>query len=156
MAVKTRQVSGRRTLELHSYDELLADVRMLADTPHRQLGNWSLGEVCQHLAKTMDVSLDGSQARAPWALRLVGPFIKKRFLSRPMPAGFTAPPAFGLLPDPAAAAEGVAALEKAIERLRQTSERKPHLVFGRMTPEEWDRLHMRHGALHLSFLVPES
>ncbi len=156
MAVKTRQVSGRRTLDFHSYDEMLADVRMLAATPHRQLGNWSLGEVCQHLAKTIDGSLDGSQARAPWMLRMVGPFIKKRFLSRPMSPGFTAPPAFGLLPDPTADADGVAALEKAVERFRQTGERHPHLIFGAMTREEWDQLHMRHSAMHLSFLVPES
>jgi hypothetical protein len=155
MAVKTRQVSGRRTLNFNSYDEILADVRLLASVPHRQLGNWSLGEVCQHLAKTMDLSIDGSQARAPWLLRTVGPFIKKRFLSRPLSAGFTAPPSFGLLPDSAAAAEGVAALEKAVQRLHQTNDRQPHLIFGRMTREEWDQLHMRHSALHLSFLAPE-
>lgn len=156
MPVQSKKVVGRRTLHFDSYDELLGDVRKLAAEPHRQLGNWSLGEACQHLAKTMDLSMDGAQSAAPWPLRIVGRLLKKRYLSRTLPAGFTAPPQSGLLPDPSASAAGVAALEHAVGRLQQTVERHPHPIFGPLTRAEWDQLHMRHSELHLSFFVPEA
>jgi hypothetical protein len=155
MAVKTARVAGRRRLHFDSYEQVLDDVRALAGCPCRQLGNWTLGDICQHLAKTMDMSIDGSRAQFPWLLRKIGPFFKKRFISRPMPAGFTAPKGANLLPDPGDNARGVAALERAVARMRQTPERSAHVLFGRMSREEWDQLHLRHCELHLSFLVPE-
>ena len=155
MAVKTTQVAGRRQLHFETYQEILQDVRKLGAGPSRQLGNWSLGEICQHLAKTMDMSIDGSQAKFPWIMRKIGPLLKKRFLSRPMPAGYTVPKGAGLLPDAGETAAGLAALEKAVARINQTGHRSPHVLFGKMTREEWDQLHMRHSELHLSFIVPE-
>jgi hypothetical protein len=153
MAVKTARVAGRRRLHFETYQDVLDDVRALAAGPTRQLGNWSLGEICHHLAKTMDMSIDGSKAQFPWILRTIGPLFKKRFISRPMPAGYTVPKGSGLMPE--ADATGVAALERAVARIEQTHQRSPHALFGPMTREEWDQLHMRHCELHLSFIVPE-
>ncbi len=155
MTVATKKVAGRRTLHFDNYQQILDDARYLASRPHRQLGNWSLGQVCDHLAKTIDMSLDGSQARFPWLLRMIGPFLLGRLLTRPMSAGFTAPPSAGITPDPQETQAGLAALERAVARLDQTSQRKPHGLFGPMTREQWDQLHMRHSELHLSFIVPE-
>jgi hypothetical protein len=156
MAVKTARVSGRRQLHFHSYQDMLDDVHALAAAPCRQLGNWSLGQICCHLAQTMHMSIDGAQGRFPWYLRLVGPLLKKRFLSRPMQPGFVVPPTIApqLLPGDHDTAAGVAEFEKAIARLDRTAERKPHGVFGPMSREEWDQLHMRHGEMHLSFIMP--
>jgi hypothetical protein len=155
MTVATKKVAGRRTLHFNSHQEVLDDARRLASGPHRQLGNWSLGQVCDHLAKTIDMSLDGSQARFPWLLRMIGPYLVNRFITRPMSAGFTAPPSAGITPDEQETQAGLAALELAVARLDQTNQRKPHGLFGPMTREQWDQLHMRHGELHLSFIVPE-
>ena len=157
MAVKTSSVAGRRTLRFESQQDILNEVRALAGRPTRQLGNWSLGEVCQHLAKTVDMSIDGSQMRFPWVLRMIAPLIKNRFLSRPMQPGFTVPKtgAF-LLPKPEETAAGVAALEKAIARLGATSQRSPHALFGTLSQQQWNQLHCRHAEMHLSFIVPET
>jgi hypothetical protein len=157
MAVKTRDVVGRRKLRFESHQDVLNDVHALCNGPTRQLGNWSLGEVCQHLAKTVDMSIDGSQMRFPWVLRMIAPLLRKRFLSRPMRAGFTVPKtgAF-LLPSAEETAAGLAALEKAVARLGATSQRKPHALFGTLSRQEWDQLHCRHAEMHLSFIVPET
>ena len=157
MAVNTKQVAGRRTLHFSSYQEILDDVRSLAKGPTRQLGNWSLGQICKHLAKAMDMAVDGPPFRPGWFLRTFGPLFKKRFLSRPMTPGFRLPAnAASLLPDEGDTNESVAILEKAVQRLQQTAERKRHPIFGRMTHEEWDRMEFLHCAMHLSFIVPES
>jgi hypothetical protein len=155
MTVKTKQVAGRRKLHFDSYQEVLDDVHQLAAGQCRHLGNWSLGEICQHLAKTMDMSIDGSDAQFPWLLRKIGPFLMKRFIARPMPAGFTIPKGAQVVPDSDETAAGVAALEKAVVRLHGTEQRKPHPLFGAMTPQQWDQMQMRHCELHLSFVVPE-
>jgi hypothetical protein len=46
-------------------------------------------------------------------------------------------------------------LRAAIDRLNREPKRAPSPVFGKMTREEWDQLHLRHAELHLSFFVPE-
>ncbi len=156
MAVKTAKVTGRRQLHFETYQDVLDDVHRLAGGPCRQLGNWSLSEVCQHLTKTMHTSIDGAPGKFPWYLRMIGPLLKKRFLTRPMPAGFMAPPsARTLMPGDEETSVAVADLEKASARMHETSQRKPHPVLGKMSREDWDQLHMRHGELHLSFLVPQ-
>jgi hypothetical protein len=156
MSIDTKRVSGRRHLQFSSYEQILDDVRALSAAPSRQLGNWSLGRICKHLAGAMDMAVDGPTFRPPWYIRMAGPFIKTRFLSRPMTPGFRLPSrAKALLPDETSASEGIAALERSIERLRQAPQRKPHFVFGPMTSEEWDRLNFLHAAMHLSFIVPE-
>ncbi len=45
-------------------------------------------------------------------------------------------------------------LRQAIHRLQTEEKRAPNPVLGKLTREEWDRLHCRHAELHLSFLVP--
>jgi hypothetical protein len=157
MAVNTKQVAGRRQIEYSSYQDILDDVHSLAARPTRQLGNWSLGEICKHLAKGMDMAVDGPPFKPSWLIRMVGPLIKKRFLSRPIKPGFKLPPnATAMLPEATDTGEGVAILERAIQRLQRAGNRKPHPVFGRMTDQEWDRFQFLHSAMHLSFIVPEA
>jgi hypothetical protein len=158
MSIQSTPAVSRRKLRFESYDDILNDVRKLAGGRCHQLGNWSLGQACQHLANTMHMSIDGATGKAPWFLRLIGPLVKSRILTRPMRPGFKVPPGISaqLLPGDKDSAAGVAELEKAIERLKQTADRKPHVVFGPLSRDEWDSLHMRHSELHLSFLVPQS
>ncbi|MBI3837414.1 MAG: DUF1569 domain-containing protein [Planctomycetia bacterium] len=154
MTVQTNTVTGRRSLQFSSYQEILDDARKLSLTPTRQLGNWSLGQICEHLAKGMDMAIDGPAFKPSLPVRLIGPFFKKRTLTRPMSPGFTLPKnAAALLPAPVSVAEGLAKLEKSIARQQQTRDRKPNPVFGPMTAEEWDQLNFRHAEMHLSFIV---
>jgi hypothetical protein len=127
MEVDTKRVAGRRKLKFANYDELLADVHELARVETRQLGNWSLGQVCLHLAKGMDTAIDGAPFSPSWLVRLVGPLFKKRVLARGMTPGFRLPQRAGrLLPAETSTAAGIAALERAVERLRRESARLPH------------------------------
>ena len=107
MSVKTTKVTGRRQLEFQDCQQVLDDVRRLASRPHRQLGNWSLGEICHHLAKGFDMATEPSNAQFPWLLRTLGPYIKRFVISRPFAAGFKAPKGGGLIADPQQAAVGV-------------------------------------------------
>ena len=155
MAIPTKHVAGRRALHFNSYQALLDEVHALAGKPTRCLGNWSLGQICQHLAKAMNMALDGVEFKAPWYVRIVARMMKNRILSRPMSPGFQLPkPAAAILPDDTDHGEGIAALEKACARMQTEPQRHPHPALGPLTREEWDRLQFLHAAMHLSFIVP--
>jgi len=153
MAINTAGVAGRRQLRFSSYEDILDDVHQLASAPTQSLGNWSLGQICQHLASAMDMATDGPPFYPAWYVRLVAPMLKNRFLTRPMKPGFKLPKNAGtLLPPEISTSDGVATLERAIARIQQTTEFKPHPVFGRMTGDEWHQLEFRHSEMHLSFI----
>ncbi len=161
MTVETGKVTGRRVLRFESFDELLAECERLARLEEqgklRMLGNWSLAQIFEHLARGKEASIDGPPFRVPWYIRFVGPWLKTRFLTRGVPAGFKLPakelPRFA----PANTVETEAALERlrlAVQRLLNESQRVPHGVLGRLTAQEWNTLHLRHSEMHLSFALP--
>jgi Protein of unknown function (DUF1569) len=156
--IKTGNVTGRRELHFTNLGDVLADAEMLCSTrPVTPLGNWRLGKALEHLARTIDMSLDGARFKPPWFVRLVGPWIKNRMLTRPMRAGFQLPAnaAKYLIPeDECEMHEALAHLHAAVTRSHATDQRHPSPVFGPMTAAEWDQLHLRHAELHLSFFLP--
>lgn len=159
MAVNTKKVSGRRKLRYESYQDLLNDAERLAAGELRTLGNWSLGQTLGHLARVMDMSIDGSDLKAPWLARLaVRLFFRQRFLKGPIPAGIRLNRAArdALVPPPMSSQAGLAELRRAIERLRHETDRAPHPVLGELSLDEWDSLHLRHSEMHMSFMAPES
>jgi hypothetical protein len=157
MSVNTAKVVGRRTLKFSSYDELLADVERLTSGPVQALGNWSPGQIFRHLAIVYNSSIDGFSITFPLPLRLAGKVFRKKLLTMSMPAGFKLPAAGqkAMVPPATSTEEGAAELRAAIARLKQEPTRAPHPMFGNLTREEWDRVHLSHAALHLSFLLPQ-
>ena len=157
MNVDTSQVKDRREVRYESYQDLLAEIEQLLGGDVRTLGNWSLGQVLKHLAETMHASIDGAPYRAGLLRRVTGPWLlRDQFLNRGMPAGFRLPACASeaLIPGPTDGEAGLAALRRALYRLRAETDRAAHPVIGRLSIEEWDRCHLRHAELHMSFLLP--
>src|ERR1700761_8673842 len=91
MSVDTRAVSGRREVYYGTLDELRADVEDLARGEIVSLGNWSPGQNLMHIARGMNMSIDGINARAPWFLRLGARLLRDRIIKGPMRTGFKLP-----------------------------------------------------------------
>jgi hypothetical protein len=157
MSINTAKVEGGRKLKFASYEELLADVDRLTSGPVTTLGNWSPGQAFRHLAIAYNGSIHGFTMTFPLPLRLMGKLFRKKLLSTPMPAGFKLPAsgAKAMVPPPTPTEEGAAELRAAIARLEREPQRAKHPVFGTITKEEWDKVHLTHASLHLSFLVPQ-
>lgn len=145
---------ARRTLRFDSLDEVMPDVEGLL-TGHATVGDWSLAQICRHLATVLRrvVDLPASTPHDPsqWV-----PEERKRqvFESGLLPVGLPAPPE--ILPpaslDDREEAEG---LRAAIAHyLASSGPAIPHRLFGPLTKAEWDRLSCIHCAHHLSFAVP--
>jgi hypothetical protein len=83
--------------------------------------------------------------------------MKNRFLEKTLPPGFQIPEKDKPILEPAdttSTAEGLAAIESAVERLKTESSRVEHPVLGKLTSEEWTKFHLRHAEMHLSFVRP--
>ncbi len=149
-------MSARRTVRYSTLSEVVQDAEHLVGN-HHTVGKWSFGQICQHLAKSMNASIDGFGFQAPWWVRwLIAPAIKNSILLKPMKPGFKMPKAAAaLLPDDSVTAdEGLRQLKGAVERLSHETPTAAHPVFGKMASEEVIQLHLRHCEMHMSFIVP--
>lgn len=154
MAIETRNVVGRREVRYASLDAMLADAERLAGGDVETLGNWTLGQILEHLALIQEASIDGYPSMMPAPVRwFVTTFLKRRFLTRGFPP--SGPKMKRTLqPETLDEAAALQHLRRATERVRTETRRAKNPVFGEMTLEEWEQLYLRHAELHLSFVRP--
>jgi hypothetical protein len=155
--IATDKVTERRELHFNTIEDIRAEVERLAQCHElRALGNWSTGQIFQHLAIGLNCCIDGYPHQLPAPVRLALRFLfKRRFLMKPMAAGFKLPAkAAALLPPPTTQEVGLRNLRQALERFEMEPKRVPNPVLGPLTNDEWIQLQCRHAELHLSFLVP--
>jgi Protein of unknown function (DUF1569) len=145
---------GRRALRYVRLDEIMPDVDRLLEG-HSTVGNWSLAQICRHLAIVMRRVVDLPSSTPHDASRWVGEERKRQYVASGLiPEGIpTSPqlvPVEGL--DEREEAEG---LRRAIAHYEASpGPVVPHPLLGFLTREEWDRFHCIHCAHHLSFAVP--
>jgi hypothetical protein len=157
MDVNTREVIGRRQVRYDRFHDFLLDAESLAAGEVFTLGNWTLGQIYLHLARTMSASIDGMPFEAAWWQRIfVRLFHSRRLVSGPMPAGLRLSDEFAafLSPEPIGIEEGLGALRESIHRLSFEIDRARHPLLGEMSLDEWDSFHLRHAELHMSFALP--
>ncbi len=151
MSVNTKQVRRRSGVHYESLDDLLAEAERFAAIQPKRLGNWSLGQICAHLAKTMNSSIDGFDFSMPAPVRwVVKRFMLNKMLSKGMPAGFKTSKSFD--PPEISDEEGITRLREAVQRQQKESNRVVHPGFGDLSNDEWAEFHLRHAELHMSFL----
>ena len=139
-----------------NFEQALAEVDRLARCPHKQLGNWDLAQICDHLADAFEGSMRGFDFTIPWLVRrLLGPPILRRVLSkRPIPfrpripRRLEPPPGRDLAACVTRLAEMISQFESSPQPLAK------HPLFGEISRDTWRQIHLVHMAHHLSFLVP--
>lgn len=147
---------SRRALRFHDFDQALADADRLLAAGYDRVGNWSLGQIADHLAKVITFSLDGFPSMMPWPLRLAARWFALGAILRHKVFRSTITAPSYLMPTDAVADR------EAVERLRSATARfvahagplHPSPAFGRLTPQQWREVHLWHCEHHLSFLVP--
>jgi hypothetical protein len=153
MVIDTRKIAGRQKLHFDNLDEMLAYAERLVSEGATPLGNWSLGQILQHLALIQIASIDGYPKVFPWWIRLLlRLFFKKWFLSRGFPP--SGPNVKTLAPEPMEPIVALANLRAATGRVKTETKRSQNPGFGKMTLDEWNMLYLRHAELHLSFCIP--
>jgi len=146
--------TGRRALRFGSLDEVMPDVERLLEG-HSTVGNWSLAQVCRHLATVMRRVVDLPASTPVDPSQWVGEGRKRQvFESGSLPEGLPGPPEV-MPPEGLDAREEAEGLRRAIDHYRASpGPAIPHRLFGPLSKAEWDGLQLIHVAHHLSFAAP--
>ena len=151
--------SERRTLHYETLNDLVEDAEKMAALKHRTVGNWTFGQILEHMAIAMNGSIDGFPFKGSWIARtFVAPFIKNSLLTKPMKPGIKLPKAVvdAYIPSPETdATEALANVKSAVARLATDKPTAKHPFLGDLAIEEWMSLHIRHAELHMSFVVED-
>jgi hypothetical protein len=145
----------RRRVRYNSLDEVVADASRAVAASSATTGNWSLGQIIEHLATAHDKFIDGFGFTAPWPMQTLGHlFFKKRILTKGMTPGFklNSKAAAILVPGETDAAAALEHLRKSTERLKTEEKRSPHPFLGALTVDEVNQMCLRHAELHMSFV----
>jgi hypothetical protein len=146
----------RRKIHFDTLDDAIADATRLAAGPVTTTGNFSFGQILEHLSRAMDtVTGDLKPMPVPLPLRLAARLARPLLIARPFMSGFKLPAnAQSLLwpSDQVDVATGLAALQKSVARFRQVEPLQPHPVFGQMNRAQHEQIQCRHSELHLSFV----
>lgn len=152
----------RRELSFHCTGCLKEDLAKIEAADRagtlRVTGNWTAGENLDHVAKTIEFSIDGfpPEVRIAWPVRMIARLMKGRMTSgKTLPAGFQlGSDADFFLPAPGTSVDaGLARLRRVLDRLDAGAKcTVPSAAFGAMTHDEWMRLQLGHAQLHLGFI----
>ncbi|HEV8604086.1 MAG TPA: DUF1569 domain-containing protein [Tepidisphaeraceae bacterium] len=159
-AAEPAKAAERRILHFGSIDDCLDEANRLAASHRRgvcqQLGNWTLGQVFGHLATWAEFAYSPCPIKAPWIVRFVMGFQRKKFIYGPMKPGIRIPrvDAGTLGTGPMEMEEGLVRFRAAFERLKRQTPTHPSPVFGLMSKVEAQEMNLRHAELHLGFFLP--
>lgn len=146
------------TTRFRSLDEARRAVAPLAEHPLRTNGAWNLAQVMNHVAQSVEYSLDGfPQPKSALFQSTAGTVAFALFdargqmhhpLDQPIP-GAPALPAEALLP------EAVARLLAAFDRFeRYSGALQPHFAYGALDKPAYTRAHLMHLANHWAEFTP--
>ena len=129
----------RRKTDFTSFDQVLSDIENLSSSSYQKAGNWSLGQVCNHLAGGIDLSLGAPRLVMKSVIFLFFGFM---FLGRIGGALGLRLPTTIPQNQPVDDAVGLEEYRKQLQQLLATND--PSLL----------KFNLWHANHHLSFLVP--
>jgi hypothetical protein len=150
-------MAERRNLTIDSLDQVMPEVDRLLEG-HETVGNWTLGQICNHLTASLVGSIEGDPHPAPWLVRatLGRVIFRKIRRSRRIKAGFKTPERYEPKPGLDARAEAEA-LRAALQLFAGHADAlATHPFFGAIGRDGWTELHCIHCAHHLSFVLPKT
>lgn len=152
--VKAHYTFVMEKLQFTSLEEVLKQLDILEQSESVTTTNWSAYKILQHCAQTIDYSMTGyPQYKPKWFRATIGRLVLSKFLKQGfMKHNLSAPvPGSPILTKEGTTGEGIVLLRNTIERFRNfKGELKPHLIFGKLTREQYDHYFAMHVADHLS------
>ncbi len=145
-------MSNKRPLKFANADAVAADVRLLHEG-YSQSGNWSLQQICWHLAKALRSSMRPGP-HDPVETGIVKKMqLRAILMAGRIPSGIKSPE--HVVPPPDVPESAIDDFLTALEELKQfKGDFAPHRMLGNVGHEDFIRLHLIHCAHHLSHLRP--
>ncbi len=152
--------ADRRTLRFEQLEDIRNEAQRLVQPGTNQSGNWTAPQAIEHIARTIDWSVNGFPFSLPLHFRLLGRLIRNSSLKKTLPSGFKGPAHVRALAEADASITAEQALTNLDQALAQAqrpgSMKHASPAIGELTHDEWIALHCRHAELHFSFFHPQA
>ena len=148
-----------RSLHFDRLEEAVAEVDRLAGSQVETTGNYTFGQILEHLARTFDIVSGHKELsfKPNLVMRTFARSMLSKILNGPPQPGFELPAAaqgeFWPESD-VPIEEALKHFHEAFARYQATQPLPKHLFFGKMSQEQHDQLQCRHCELHLGFVKP--
>lgn len=160
--IDTAKVKDRRQLHFNTIDEVVAEMNKIVASDKkgtlRRSGNWTAGQVFNHLASWTNYAYDGfPMGKPPWFVRIILGMLKNKYIRKGLPAGVKIPKVENgtFATEEVSTDIGADRLRKALARLNSDEPAKfDSPAWGKMPQEERIALNLRHAELHMGFLHP--
>ena len=138
------------------FADILSDAERFLPQTVRATGGWTPAQIVQHIADSIEHSIDGYGVRASDDVREKARARKPKLLADGFPPGIQIPDEMShLLPDAGVSwNDALANLRRAVQRAESEPMAADHPFLGELTADEWLRFHCRHAELHFGFLQP--
>jgi len=150
---------ARRSLKLECLRDSVAEVQRLHELGYAKAGNWDLSQICQHLTKTLKMSIEGAPFNLPFFLKPVARWMLFDTVMAGKPTRLPLKTVPQFLPnDSADNMQDIADYESFVNKVMDDGVDliATHPIFGPITSSEWRSFHAWHAAHHLSFLLPKT
>lgn len=157
MSQPTETSGQHRKLRFASLDEAMAEAERLSAVETRTTGHFSLGQILEHLARTLEVVVGTRKVPAlPLPMKVTARLIRPIALKKSMTGLKLPAKTQGVLwPDESVSTEeGLSHLRKQFEIFRNTDPLPVHPIFGKMNRQQHEALQCRHFEGHLGFVHP--
>lgn len=149
--------SEHRSLRFSSLDDAMAEVERLVGCETKTTGSFSLGQILEHLARTLEIASGKRDLQPPaFPVRLMARVMRPMALKKAMTGLKLPAKSQGVLwpSGPVETEQGWAHLRDAVSAFRSTDPLPKHPIFGTMTPHQHEMLQCRHFEGHLGFVHP--
>ncbi len=153
----------KRQLKFANFEEMMNEINSLEEGGYESQGNWSLAQICGHVADWMRFPIDGFPIPPIYMRPIfflmkisIGDKMKRDILANGFKAGMPTAPETIPDDDEMTDRQGIGVLKKTIARVcAHTGELLPSPLFGPMDKETLLQVTLLHAEHHLGFLEPK-
>ena len=140
----------KRKVRFDNFVQVIHEAVALMKSGYTEAGEWTLGEVCDHLAQTIKVQ-NGMPSIFPTFMQTGAAVMASTFAraTRGMQVPTLWPPNKNIADE-----EGQKRLKKAIKRFKKASKNTGFWILRNQTPKIVKKFHLRHCEHHFGFLSP--
>jgi hypothetical protein len=158
--IDTAKVPEYRRLQFKNVDECMAEIDRIVTAENsgklRRTGNWSAGQILNHIASWINYSYEGFPMKVPWFIRMIIKREVPTYIRDGMPRGVHIPrtPGGTHATEDMPLDQAADKLRKALKRLKTEPARFDSPGFGKVTEEQRVAMTLRHAELHMGYLHP--
>jgi hypothetical protein len=145
-----------RKLHFKTLDDIVAEAKRIAQSDDAvSRGTWTPAQNIWHVGRFVKACVEGYPMRVPIVLKLIGPLLKNRTLTKGFSPGIRLPRNAAehmVAPAHTTIEQAMDMLETSVQNVKEQGFMSHNPILGSMTPQQWVDLHCRHAEMHFGLI----